>query len=91
MARRIQAERFCDLGWDIACEVTPETAFATKVKLEQLRWTAASMAPKRYGRFRAVRAEVEDGDDNEPLTVVIKQFSPPPGEVWARVEGPSGE
>jgi len=80
MARRIQAERFCDMGWDIACEVTPETAFATKVKLEQLRWTAAAMAPKRFGRFKAVTWEDEldagGGRDDEPNEVVfrIRQF-----------------
>jgi TusA-related sulfurtransferase len=59
MARRVQAERFCDLGWDIACEVTPENAFATKVKLAQLRWTASVLAPRRFGRFKPVASEAE--------------------------------
>jgi hypothetical protein len=76
LARRVQAERFCDMGWDIACEVTPETAFATKVKLQQLRWTASVMAPHRYGRYRPVRAEGEEAEGGEPLTVVLKQFFP---------------
>lgn len=94
MARRIQAERFCDLGWDIACAVTPETAFATKVKLEQLRWTAASMAPKRFGRFRAVTWEDEAASPAaaaaaEPTEVVfrIRQFEKvtgPDGKVFVR-------
>lgn len=51
-ARKIQAERLCDLGWEIAEGVTPETAHATRVKLGQLRWTAAVLAPRTYGRFR---------------------------------------
>jgi hypothetical protein len=51
-ARAIQAERFCDLGWEIAEGVTPKTAHATRVKLAQLRWTAAVLAPRKYGKFR---------------------------------------
>lgn len=59
-ARAIQAERFCDLGWEIAEAVTPKTAYATQVKLGQLRWTAGMLAPRRYGRTRPVELEDED-------------------------------
>jgi hypothetical protein len=69
-AREVQAERFCDLGWDIACAVTPETAHATRVKLTQLRWTAGVMAPRRYGKTKAIESEAEE----EPLTVLIRTF-----------------
>lgn len=83
-ARRIQAERFCDLGWDIACAVTPQTAFATKVQLEQLRWTAAAMAPRRFGRFKAVTWEDEPAAaaQAEPQQVVfrVRQFEKALGE-----------
>lgn len=56
-ARQVQAERFCDLGWEIASAVTPADAYATDVKLRQLRWTAGALWPARYGRFKAVEAE----------------------------------
>lgn len=56
-ARRVQAERFCDLGWEIAEAVTPGDAYATHVKLHHLRWTAGVMAPGRFGRFKAVTQE----------------------------------
>lgn len=56
-ARQVQAERFCDLGWEIASAVTPEDAYATDVKLRHLRWTAGTLSPARYGRHKAVEAE----------------------------------
>ncbi len=46
VAKRIQAERFCDLGWELASEATPETAYLTQVRLAQLRWTAGVLAPR---------------------------------------------
>ncbi|HEY8615704.1 hypothetical protein [Phenylobacterium sp.] len=68
-AREVQAERFCDLGWAIASGVTPETAFATRVKLEQLRWTAGVLNPHR---FRTKPAEAEARPKTE--TFVIRTF-----------------
>lgn len=56
-ARQVQAERFCDLGWEIASAVTPDDAYATDVKLRHLRWTAGVLSPARYGRHRPVEAE----------------------------------
>ncbi|TAJ69141.1 MAG: hypothetical protein EPO51_24210 [Phenylobacterium sp.] len=56
-ARQVQAERFCDLGWEIASAVTPDDAYATDVKLRHLRWTAGTLSPARYGRHRLVEAE----------------------------------
>lgn len=73
-ARQIQAERFCDLGWEIACEITPETAYATHVKLGQLRWTAAALAPRRYGRIKPVEGE-DAAASGTGLTVVLKRYS----------------
>jgi len=74
LARQIQAERFCDLGWDIASEVTPETAYATHVKLAHLRWTASALAPRRFGRFKPVTAEPDGLDETnaEPQEVVFR-------------------
>jgi transposase-like protein len=90
LARQIQAERFCDLGWEIASAVTPQDAYATHVKLAQLRWTAAALAPKRYGRFKAVEAEEDVLDDAAeadagPREVVfrVKHFE--------RIVGPDGK
>ena len=51
-------ERFCDLGWDIASGVTPDNAFATRVKLAQLRWMTSYLAPRRFGKIKPVEAEV---------------------------------
>lgn len=62
LARRVQAERFCDLGWEIAEAVTPANAYATHVQLGHLRWTAGVLAPKRFGRFKPVVAEATEAD-----------------------------
>jgi hypothetical protein len=48
LAKRIQAERFCDLGWELAMGATPETAYLTHVRLAHLRWTAGVMAPRDF-------------------------------------------
>jgi hypothetical protein len=47
-AQQGRAERFCDLGWKMAMEATPETAYLTQVRLAQLRWTAGCMAPRKF-------------------------------------------
>jgi len=65
LARQVQAERYFDLGWEIAERVTPADAFATHVKLTQLRWTAGALAPTRFGKFRPVVAEVTAMDEAE--------------------------
>lgn len=69
LARRVQAEGFAELGWEIACGVTPATAYATKVKLEQLRWNAGAMDPTRFGRFKPVPHESapEAVEDERPI------------------------
>jgi hypothetical protein len=73
VAREIQAERFCDLGWAIASGVTPEAAYATEVKLRQLRWTAAVLAPRRYGRTKPV--ELDDEGRGGDYVVIIKRYA----------------
>lgn len=70
LAREVQAKRFCELGWEIARKVTPETAKATAVKLGQLRWTAAVLSPKRYGKLKAVEPE----GAAEVTTVLLRTF-----------------
>ncbi len=72
LARQTAAERFFDLGWEIAQAVTPETAFATRVKLGHLRWTVAGLAPTRFGRVRPLDA------DAETEVRLLPQPPPPP-------------
>jgi len=50
LAREAVAERFSDLGWQMAMEATPETAHLTRVRLGQLRWNAAILSPRTHGR-----------------------------------------
>ncbi|RAK60099.1 hypothetical protein DJ021_09915 [Phenylobacterium hankyongense] len=69
VAKRIQAERFCDLGWELATEATPETAYLTHVRLSQLRWTAGVMAPRVF-RIKTVEPQTPP----EPLTVLVRHF-----------------
>jgi hypothetical protein len=76
-ARKIQAERFCDLGWEIADAVTPETAYATQVKLAQLRWTAGVMAPWAF------RLKMVEPPGEQPVqSLLIRRF-----EIETRADG----
>lgn len=69
-AREVQAERLCDEGWDIARAVTPKTAFATRVTLEQLRWWAGTLWPRRY------RAKTAEPDTPRPRQdLLVRSFS----------------
>jgi len=73
-ARQVQAERFCDLGWEIASAVTPADAYATQVKLAHLRWTAGVLSPARFGKLKAVTPEdvdIGDGARGEPAKQVV--------------------
>jgi len=67
--KAIQAERFCDLGWELAMQATPESAYLTHVRLTQLRWTAGVMAPRV---FRLKPVEPAEGP---PVTkLAIRRF-----------------
>ena len=86
LARQVQAERFCEMGWEIASAVTPQDAYATHVKLTQLRWTAGVLAPARYGRFKAVAAETQGlAADREPQEVIFY------ARHFETVTGPDGK
>jgi hypothetical protein len=69
-ARRIQAERFCDIGLELAMEATPQTAYLTEVRLKQLRWMAGVMAPRAY-RIKAVEPEAGAAP---PALVAMRRF-----------------
>lgn len=69
LGMRIRAERFCDLGWELAMGATPETAYLTHVRLTQLRWTAGTMAPKVF-RIRNVEPELPPRE----IKVLMRSF-----------------
>lgn len=69
IGKRIQAERFCDLGWEIASSATPETAYLTDVQLKQLRWMAGVNAPRVF-RIKTVEPEAP----RETLDVLMRTF-----------------
>lgn len=68
-AREAQAHWYCDTGWTLAMQATPDTAYVTDVRLKQLRWTAGCLAPRVYGVKR-----VEPEAAQEVLTTLIRTF-----------------
>ena len=68
VAREIQAERFCELGWELATEAIPGTAYLTHVRLTQLRWMAGVMAPQTY------RLKLQEPEIQREKTVLVKTF-----------------
>jgi hypothetical protein len=72
LAREIQGQRLAEIGWEEACAVTPETAFATRVKLEHLRWYAGKLSPRKYGAMRPV--EAGGGTGHDVTHVYVKKF-----------------
>lgn len=69
LGMRIRAERFCDIGWEMAEAATVETAYLTHVKLNHLRWTAGVMAPRVF-RPRTV----EPDKPREVRTILFRHF-----------------
>ena len=84
-ARAVQAERYCEIGWEIAEAVTPADAHAVRVKLEQLRWTAAAFGPRVFGRVRPVEGEMAEAVERAVtrLAVRVRHFE--------EVMGPDGK
>jgi hypothetical protein len=68
-AREIQAERFCEMSWELAAEASPETAYLTHVRLTHIRWMAGVMAPKAY-RIKPV----EPAGARKTLDVLMRRF-----------------
>jgi hypothetical protein len=66
-ARAGLAERLSDLGWRMALEATPETAYLTRVRLGQLRWTASVLGPRTHGRLKAT-------EPPEPPQVTVVRY-----------------
>ncbi len=57
VARETQAEKFCEMGWELAQAATPETAYVTWMRLHQLRWMAGCLSPRIYGRVKPSEAD----------------------------------
>lgn len=79
VAREIQAERFCEMSWELAAEASPETAYLTHVRLTHIRWMAGVMAPKAY-RIKAV----EPPGAKKTLDVLMRRFEIEPDPVTGK-------
>jgi hypothetical protein len=93
LGKRVQAERCCDEGLALAAQVTPETAYATHVRLTHMRWATGVMAPRVF-RVKAV----EPPGEARRVNLVIQNYSaevhPETGErrmVTWRVNPQTGE
>lgn len=85
-AFELRAEHLYEQGWEIAQGVTPETAYATEVKLRHLRWHVGKMAPKKYG---TLKAQDPNGGREGPQTVIhtwVKKYVYATPEEAARGE-----
>lgn len=84
-AYEIRAELQFEKGLAIAEAVTPETAYATHVRLQHHRWWVGKACPLRYGPRKPVApADASDGDgDGGGMTVVVKTFTLPPNNAPA--------
>ena len=71
VAKLAMAERFAQMGWTLAMEATPETAYLTQVRLKQLRWTCAILSPTTYGRLKAAEPPAPP---REPTTICYRRF-----------------
>ncbi|MBU1374356.1 MAG: hypothetical protein KKE02_21790 [Alphaproteobacteria bacterium] len=84
-AREVQAERFCDQGWEMASAASPDTAYVTHVQLTQLRWMLGHMAPRTYGRTKPVEADLPP---REPQRLLFRHFRVEErDDGWMRVVG----
>ncbi|MFL5294972.1 MAG: hypothetical protein ACJ798_01190 [Phenylobacterium sp.] len=81
IAKAAMAERFSDLGWTLAMEATPETAYLTQVRLKQLRWTCAIMSPGTHGKLKALDAPRPEEVTNFTLTTFQTEVNPETGQV----------
>ena len=70
VAREALAERLSDLGWQMAQEATPQTAHLTRVRLGQLRWTAAILSPRSHGRIKPA----EPPPEAKVQTILFRNF-----------------
>ncbi|WP_293677738.1 hypothetical protein [uncultured Phenylobacterium sp.] len=86
VAREVQAERFCDEGWELAREATPGTAHLTAVRLTQLRWMMGHMAPRNWGPKKPLAVEAEGAAEPQEVTLVVKHYKVEEREDgWHRV------
>jgi hypothetical protein len=72
LARELQGQRLAEIGWEDACAITPESAYATRVKLEQLRWYAGKLSPRKYGPLKPADPKAER---RQVMHVYTKNFT----------------
>jgi len=78
LAREVWAETVAEESLEAARAVTPETAFATKVRLEHERWLVTARAPRRFGRVRPMDVDDMDERGGGGMTVIVRKFTEPP-------------
>ncbi|MDO8322844.1 MAG: hypothetical protein Q7T23_07865, partial [Phenylobacterium sp.] len=90
-AKAVAADIFADAMLEIALESTESTARGDALRIKTLRWTAAMLAPKKYGARRALAPEPEE-EAQQPIVVVIRKFGMSHDEALATVgRGPLAE
>ena len=71
-AREDQADALFDEALDIARSATNQDAHAKRLLVDTIKWAAAKLRPKVYGR---AEADVDDGlSDHIPLAERLKQY-----------------
>ncbi|WP_310538869.1 hypothetical protein [Phenylobacterium sp.] len=83
-AKAVAADIFADAMLEIALEATEATARGDALRIKTLRWTAAMLAPKKYGARRALAPEPEE-EAQQPIVVVIRKFGMSHDEALATV------
>jgi hypothetical protein len=81
VARMVMAERFAEMGWTLAMEATPGTAYLTQVRLKQLRWTCAILSPTTYGRLKAADPPAPPDTLDVTLRTFQMEVNPETGQV----------
>lgn len=83
-AKAVAADIFADAMLEIALESTETTARADALRIKTLRWTAAMLAPKKYGVRRPLPGDAED-PDKPPWVVVVQEFDMTEDEALATI------
>ena len=90
-AKAVAADIFADAMLEIALESTETTARADALRIKTLRWTAAMLAPKKYGARRAIAPEPEE-EAKQTIVVVVQEFGMTEDEALATVgRGPQAK
>ena len=83
-AKAVAADIFADAMLEIALEATEATARGDALRIKTLRWTAAMLAPKKYGTRRPL-AQDEPDPNKPPWIVVVQEFGMSEDEALATI------